>query len=881
MNAAGFSGYDVADDGTGGGAIKDLHTVNFSNYDVVVVASDYGGWLRQAELDILNARSSAIISFINGGGGLVAFAESGGASGSQTTHNRFGFLPFVVSSTPLSQSETANTLTPFGTSLGLVNNDINGNFSHNVFTKTGPLQIVDVDPTNEILSAAERGLVVPSVDTSLTATSGQSGTSITVPIGSSVVDAATLMGATPDAGGTVGFVVYSDSGCTTAIASGGSVTVVNGSVPPSNPVAFNTFGTFYWVAGYSGDPKNIANASACGGETVTVVRATPSVSTTPSGSVPVGGSISDSATLTGGFSPSGSVTFQLFAPGDTTCAGPPISTTSGTLTGGTASSGSVTVGTAGTYNWVASYAGDANNNAATSSCGTEPVVVTKASPSISTTPSGSVPAGGVVSDSATISGGVSPAGTVTFQLFAPVDTTCSGQPISTSSGTLTGGTASSDNVTVGAAGTYNWVATYNGDANNNSATSPCGSEPVVVTKATPSIATTPSGSVPAGGNVSDSATVTGGLSPTGIVTFELFAPADTTCAGPPISTTNGTLTGGTASSGNGAAGGVGTYNWVATYGGDATNNSVMSPCGSETVEVTKATPSIATTPSGAVPAGGNASDSATLTGGFSPGGSVVFTLYAPGDTTCKTPIATKTGTLTGGTASSGNVTVGAGGTYNWVAAYGGDPNNNSVTSPCGSEPVNVTAQRLTGRAFGLSANATAVLGTVLVNVQPIPDTGFISTTSSSTTSTPCVTTLSGLVSADVLCANVTTVGFPGKSTASASVADARVGIVGIPTITMRAVKSTSTTTCGGSAGTTTIDFLQVGSTVVIAVPTQVAPNTTINVGVVKLVLNEQVPFSTPDKGLTVNAVHATVNAAGVAKVDVIVASSKSDIGNCP
>lgn len=776
MNAAGFSGYDVADDGTGGGAIKDLHTVNFSNYDVVVIASDYGGWLRQAELDILNARSSAIISFINGGGGLVAFAESGGASGTQTSHNRFGFLPFVVSSTPLSQSETANTLTPFGTSLGLVNSDINGNFSHNVFTKTGPLQIVDLDPTNEILSAAERGLVVPSVDTNLTATSGQSGTSITVPIGSSVADAATLTGATPDAGGTVGYIVYSDSGCTTAIASGGSVTVVNGSVPPSNPVAFNTFGTFYWVAGYSGDSKNIANASACGGETVTVVKATPSVSTTPSGSVPPGGSVSDSATLTGGFSPSGSVTFELFAPTDGTCSGQPISTTSGTITGGTASSGNVTVGAAGTYNWVASYAGDANNNAATSSCGTEPVVVTKASPSISTTPSGSVPAGGNVSDSATISGGVSPAGTVTFDLFAPADPTCAGQPISITSGTISGGTASSGNVPVGAAGTYNWVATYSGDASNNSATSPCGSEPVDVTKATPSIATTPSGSVPAGGNVADSA---------------------------------------------------------------------------------------------------------TLTGGFSPGGSVDFTLYAPGDTTCKTPIATRTGTLTGGTASSGSVTVGAGGTYNWVAAYGGDANNNSVTSPCGSEPVTVTAQRLTGRAYGLSANATAVLGTVLVNVQPTPDTGFISTTSSSTTSTPCVATLSGLVSADVLCANVTTVGFPGKSTASASVADARVGIVGIPTITMRVVKSTSTTTCGGSAGTTTIDFLQVGNTVVIAVPTQVAPNTTINVGVVKLVLNEQISFSTPDKGLTVNAVHATVNAPGLAKVDVIIASSQSDIGNCP
>ena len=48
-----------------------------------------------------------------------------------------------------------------------------------------------------------------------------------------------------------------------------------------------------------------------------------------------------------------------------------------------------------------------------------------------------------------------------------------------------------------------------------------------------------------------------------------------------------------------------------------------------------------------------------------------------------------------------------------------------------------------------------------------------------------------------------------------------------------------------------------------------------------LVLNEQFPFSTPDKGLTVNAVHATFNALGLARVDVVVASSESDIGNCP
>src|SRR5439155_13873067 len=90
-------------------------------------------------------------------------------------------------------------------------------------------------------------------------------------------------------------------------------------------------------------------------------------------------------------------------------------------------------------------------------------------------------------------------------------------------------------------------------------------------------------------------------------------------------------------------------------------------------------------------------------------------------------------------------------------------------------------------AFGLTANVTSVLGLVLVNVPPLPDTGSISTTTSSTTSTPCVATLGGLVSADVLCANVTTVAFPGKSTASASVADATVDVPGIPVVTLRAV----------------------------------------------------------------------------------------------
>ncbi|MEA2233212.1 MAG: hypothetical protein QOD83_3028 [Solirubrobacteraceae bacterium] len=290
---------------------------------------------------------------------------------------------------------------------------------------------------------------------------------------------------------------------------------------------------------------------------------------------------------------------------------------------------------------------------------------------------------------------------------------------------------------------------------------------------------------------------------------------------------------------------------------------------------------ISTTPSGSVPAGGSISDSATMTGGVSPSGTVTFKLYGPGDPNCNgTVLATRTGTLVNQMASSGNVTAGAAGTYNWVAVYNGDANNASVTSPCGSEKVVVTSQRLTGRAYGLTATAT-LLGIPLVNVVPTPDTGFISTTSSSSTSTPCVATLTGLVGAHVLCANVTTVAFPGKSTATASVADATAGISTIPTITLTAVKSTSTTTCAQSTGTTTIAFLKVGNTVVIAQPTAIAPNTAINVGLVSLVLNEQIPFHVPDDGLTVNAIHVRVNALGLAVTNIVVASSESDIDNCP
>jgi hypothetical protein len=160
LTASGFTQgvhFDHADASTLNSALNQLGT----SYSALVVASDFGGILRQAELDILNARSGDIIDFLNDGGGLFAMAESN--SGAHLTPNggHFGFLPFVTTSTAVDQNEANYTVTPFGLSIGLTDSDVNGNFSHNIFNGDFGLNIVDVDARGRILSLAGRGLVNP------------------------------------------------------------------------------------------------------------------------------------------------------------------------------------------------------------------------------------------------------------------------------------------------------------------------------------------------------------------------------------------------------------------------------------------------------------------------------------------------------------------------------------------------------------------------------------------------------------------------------------------------------------------------------------------------------------------------------------------------
>ena len=88
-----------------------------------------------------------------------------------------------------------------------------------------------------------------------------------------------------------------------------------------------------------------------------------------------------------------------------------------------------------------------------------------------------------LTDSATLSGlaGANPGGSVTFNLYAPSDTSYS-NPIDTEQVTVNGnGTYSTPNGFVPTAttgtGTYQWIATYSGDSNNPSVNSGQGNEP--------------------------------------------------------------------------------------------------------------------------------------------------------------------------------------------------------------------------------------------------------------------------------------------------------------------------------------------------------------------------------------------------------------------
>jgi hypothetical protein len=186
-----------------------------------------------------------------------------------------------------------------------------------------------------------------------------------------------------------------------------------------------------------------------------------------SSGLPVGIALFDTATLGLGNSPTGVITFRLYSPLDPACVGNPLFTWNTTVNGnGYYQSGSWVSVSAGSYHWVASYSGDANNNPASTACADDTATVSVAKRASTLSGIASVLSSGATNDTATVLG-ANPTGTLSFSLYGPDDPTCADAPVFTSTKSIYGmGSWASDPIVPSLPGTYQWTVLYSGDANN-------------------------------------------------------------------------------------------------------------------------------------------------------------------------------------------------------------------------------------------------------------------------------------------------------------------------------------------------------------------------------------------------------------------------------
>ena len=433
-------------------------------------------------------------------------------------------------------------------------------------------------------------------------------------------------------------------------------------------------------------------------------------------SVPVGTTVHDQATVTGGLgTPTGTVTFSWFTNG--TCTAPAAATSSPfTLDVAGVADGTAfgfTPGASGSFAFQASYSGDGTYTASTGVC--EPLVVTHVASSTVTVIHDaahqvvtSVPAGTTVHDQATVTGALgTPTGTVTFSWFtngtcsAPAAATSSAVPLDTSGVADATGFPQTPNT----GGTFAFQASYSGDGTYTASTGPC--EPLTVTPIASSTVTVIHDanhgvvtSVPAGTTVHDQATVTGGLgTPTGTVTFSWFT--NGACLGNPAATSDPFPL-----DASGVADGTafafrpvrsGSFAFEASYSGDGTYTGSTGVC--EPLVVTHVASSTVTVIHDAnhgvvtsVPAGTTVHDQATVTGALgTPTGTVEFDWFTNG--TCasepvveSSPVALDASGVADATGFP--QTPNTQGSFAFQASYSGDGTYDASTGDC--EPLTVT-----------------------------------------------------------------------------------------------------------------------------------------------------------------------------------------------
>jgi uncharacterized repeat protein (TIGR01451 family) len=305
-----------------------------------------------------------------------------------------------------------------------------------------------------------------------------------------------------------------------------------------------------------------------------------------------------------------------------------------------------------------------------------------------------------LTDSATLAGASANAtGTIAYKLFS--DANCTVQVGSDVTKTVNGnGTYVSPAIHVGSAGTYHWIANYGGDANNSATANTCNgaNENVVVNPRSPTVTTDAGGPFTLGANgtdLTDSATLAGGTTTiSGTITFKLFS--DANCTVQVGSNVTKTV------NGNGVyvspaihVDSVGTYHWIANYGGDTNNNATANDCNeaNENVVVNPLSPNVTTNAGPTVRLGANGTDltdTATLSGATNDAsGKITFQLFS--DANCETQVGSDVSTTVDGNDDyvSPAIHVTTGGTYHWIANYSGDGNNSPTQNGCNGENENV------------------------------------------------------------------------------------------------------------------------------------------------------------------------------------------------
>jgi hypothetical protein len=572
--------------------------------------------------------------------------------------------------------------------------------------------------------------------------------------GASAFDTATVAGVTgfPPTG-SVTYSFFPNMGCTpgTAISTqmvtltGGSG-LSSGEVPDSSPTPPLAAGTYSFQAVYSGDSNYQGSTSLCeqfGVAAGPVASFTTQVVNDTTGPVTdpqlAGSSFHDTATVTGvgGFTPTGTVTYNFFTVGD--CSGTAKTNQTVEVVNG-AVEPSVSTGPlpSGNYSYQATYSGDANYSGSTSDC--EPFSVIPAETSTATQviddatgdpPTAIEATGSALHDTATVNGGaLTPTGTVSYRFFTNL--VCSGIPESTQTVDLSNGTVPNSTSTGPLkAGFYAFEATYNGDPNHLASTSEC--EPFIVVRASSTSDTRVfdaatkapwTGTETTGASAFDRATVQGtaGIPPTGTVAYTFFT--NGSCAGAGSASGTVTLNGAGLAPNSDSAGplAAGNYSFQATYRGDTNYKGSTSAC--EPFDVTQGPSTTATRVFDAATkapwtstetTGASAFDKAAITGaaGIPPTGTVTYRLFTTGD--CSgTAHTNETVDLTGGAVpSSASTKPLSRGSYSFEAIYSGDDNYNTSTAAC--EPFGVldpssTATQVIDDSTGQPATASETAG---------------------------------------------------------------------------------------------------------------------------------------------------------------------------